>query len=479
VGAFASVVFSQPVSAPAKPLTPLAAFPKGTTDALGETVVSIQNSIISAELFTRGVLAMVDAPLNNQQQPRLRIASSKITGDLAFSDKQLRVNFEFDKVTFTGNVNFHTSTFSDLIIADSAFEKDASFQHASFSEAASFNNVTFQQRADFASASFVKSGYFTGTTFKGYALFDYARFGANAGFAGVSLAAGGSFFHVRVRAQALFKGATFNGTAALAFFEAGSGDFSYAVFNDWAVFNSSRFITQVDFVSTIFNADADFESCEFPLLERSKCTGGVSLYHTRFEKRLWLPFKMLVDSKSWLPFANPAVKLRHCAIPGYERTRLLHDLKDKYKSAGDLEALNDAEYFENVALTRDDDATRRQRFSGYVSEYVWGYGFRPWRPLFWLFASIVVCALIYLTQTEELTDQKDRWQWKRLRFAWLFSWKSAFKLKPITDQARNLRFKVLIFGQWLISKILLLLFIKSLSTNTPIVGDLVDKVIPF
>jgi uncharacterized protein YjbI with pentapeptide repeats len=466
------------VPTPAKALTQISKFPPIETDENQERLITIKNAKIPAALFTSQVLEIGNEVTKSKRNVSLKLINSKIEGDVNFEKKSLPVSFNLEKVTFAGNVNFRHAEFGRLIISDSLFENGASFDHATFHQTPSFYRVTFNQRAVFSDASFREAGYFMGTTFRGNALFERAIFVSSASFREATFEQAAVFESGTVGYQGIFDRAMFKGPAGFSYFTAVDASFSDAVFNDLAIFDEAKFSKQVSFSNTSFKADAAFEDCEFPPIDWQQCTGGLVLTDAKFEKQLWLPFKQLVQPSSWFPFINPPLKMRTCGMATYQRVKLFHGLKEKFKSLGDVHALNNVEYFEHAAQTRRENASRWERFRDYFSELLWGYGFRPWRPLFWLLVFMILFALLYWTQTKQLIDPHKRWQWARWRFAWLFSWHATFKLKPITDRARSLFFKVVVLGQWAISKALLLLFIKALAKNIPLVGELVNQLIP-
>jgi uncharacterized protein YjbI with pentapeptide repeats len=188
------------------------------------------------------------------------------TGDVVYEDVRFGGEADFDEAEFLGDATFDGASFEgpavfrgirveggagvldeNFSFDDVTFEGEANFRTATFTFV-DFEGVAIDGRAMFEDATFERDAVFRATTFHGEADFDETRFEGDA-----------EFTEARFEGPAVFRGAEFTGESNHL---ADSVDFDRATFADDADFDNCSF-TSASFVGTAFGGVVDFAGSTF------------------------------------------------------------------------------------------------------------------------------------------------------------------------------------------------------------------------
>ena len=197
-----------------------------------------------------------------------------------------------------------------------------------------------------------------------------------------------------------------------------------------------------------FQNDVDFSEMVFPrsdspppkpsidqlsrLFEPEACVFS----EVRFDKGIELNWLQLAQSTNWLFADNPRPSADMASWKS---------LGAAFKRSENLKGQNESFYFERLQALSED--RNENRLANRLSWFIWGYGHRPLRVLFWLVISISGFAMIYWTQS------------KRLYSAFEFSIRNSISLNYGFKNATTVLFKVVTGIQSILSKVLSLLFL--------------------
>jgi len=315
---------------------------------------------------------------------------------------------------FNKGADFYECKFRQGVwFAETLFIGEADFRAAEFCGSALFEKARFaglanrnaNRAVDFADGRFMHHVEFRGVKSELDACFDRADFGATARFqeswfgadlSFLSARFGGDAFlgSLKVEGTTVFRDAQFSGRADV--FRAAfdreviashvtfkeQADFREARFNDKAVFSYASFLGEADFHSSCFSGEADFSGCV--------ASAGVHVD---------LPSSV---AGRCLPFAHPAQ-----GVGIYRLARLAAERRGEYRLAG---WYNCAEL---LAIERGRKNASHRRFwqrrfwslvnlrnvlawmESLFSRTVLGFGERPFIPVRFGAAVIVVCGAIY------------------------------------------------------------------------------------
>lgn len=489
--------------------------------ASGNADLYFENVVIPAELLASGI-AQLSHQVESMEllgRPFLVLTNCTIKGDLVLDKTKISVPIQLNSVVFEGRLSLIEATVDSSLFfsngeaqdvdlsraiirslhigldnketyfkgnfkADKAvFIENASFRHVIFAGNASFNEAQFRKGADFelASASNIQ---FKETVFSSVTGFRFSRF--NGSFKGATFEKEAHFNDATFSNLVNFSNARFQGGADFSDVQFRAAQFQSTIFNEATSFNHATFTYSADFTSARFSGETDFEGCTFPspstVARPDEYLGaiesGLFLSRARFEKRLRLKFEQLIDRSSWLSFTSPQTKLRN--EPQLHPERTWEDLVQVFRISDDPASRNEAEYqrrLENAGFRNPNTKpTLGERFSNAF----WGYGLRPGRVFLWILLSYLIFTVIYWRETRSLSARFKGWrgQLDRWLFAADFSWRTAYKLTHGFDNSRTLPFKCLTLVQSLGSKVLVFFFLKSLANTSPLIGELVNKVLP-
>lgn len=234
-------------------------------------------------------------------------------------------------------------------------------------------------------------------------------------------------------------------------------DFSNAEFQDHVDYRNAVFTRYANFNHATFRDTASFYKALFPEPPKvpDQKSHGVDLGGVRFFKPVNLNWKQLRDGR--LTSNDPTTWAT---------------LEETFKSSGDLESQNEA-YFQKRQLSREG-------LMDGVSYVFWGYGVRPLRLLMWISLVQLVFTATYWTQTRSIRPDLVSWQRQkaRLAFAISFGLQTAITLAYGITNSRTLLFKTLTVMHMLFMKVLLLLLLVALANVSPLLHDILGKLLP-
>lgn len=203
--------------------------------------------------------------------------------------------------------------------------------------------------------------------------------------------------------------------------------------------------------------------------------GGLSAEDTRFEGKLHLDWDDITQ-----PGGFPLSPLTHPTSlvsrrKGSESTWLasrngppsMHtwdNFHAAWLASGNADAANEADYRSKLLDSH----------AGRLSLWVWGYGYRPLRPLLWILAVLLVCAAAFRTQIPRALATASRW-----RIALDFSLRAAWKWTFGWENTRGWFWCGLALTEQAAVKVMLLLCAKALANTSPLLKEITDKLLPF
>ena len=240
-------------------------------------------------------------------------------------------------------------------------------------------------------------------------------------------------------------------------------DFTEAEFRDYTDFSRARFAQFVDFSNVSFEEALNFQQTELPIWRRAGKTSadktGLILDGVRFQK----PFNL-----EWVQIDGRVDK---------NNTQAWRTLEGAFKNSSNLEGQNESMYrrrFNELGVHKG-----WAKFTNGFEFWYWGFGVRPLRPLGWFLVLVLVFTFIYWTQTRSLKRGMSRIRgvWQRLKFTFQFSLRTAWSIDFGLKNARTPLFKVLTLSQSVLSKVILISFLKAFSNTSPLLNDLIGKMI--
>lgn len=444
----------------------------------------------------------------------------------AILGSEFKSNTSFWRAKFVGNLEF-----TRMIRRKSTFEGNADFREAVFSRQASFINTMFMNRMDFRNVQFVSgvsfsgatlastgvvgpaSGPFYGTEFGGFANFRTAHF------------TGLRFLRSTFRAGADFRGASgkrlqFYGVAfsgRLGFDDARSirelefNNFGGSMIVDGeAVFRRAAF-DKLIFIRTAFKNSVDFQSCEVrsslkfrtvsfdgdlhfedvklpgmgPNADESGDEGNseINIEDITLNRGLYIDAKQfLVRPPWWAVWREDTPRLYANDRRTRDDRRVWRQLVRAFDLAQNVELKNYAEYklrvSEEIGQGSEDEPFAK--ITSVASRWFWGYGLRPLRVLFWFVVTVLVFSGIYWTQLPNPAGGKGPVSRSvaRASTALMFSVRTAWELKYGYSNSTNVLFRSITVIESIIAKLLLASFAYALTQASPLLSDLMKKLLP-
>lgn len=391
----------------------------------------------------RNIIIDGDLNLSEKIVHYLSITDSRIEGQVNFNGSAFTDAVNFSSCEFTGQSHFREVVFKkgvNLSFVD--FSNFADFSDAKFDRIVVFEGSQFNGNADFDDTQFKGSAYFDGSKFNGDANFDHAQFGGRAYFDGSKFNGDANFDRAEFEGSAYFSESRFNGSA----------DFLYTRFNDRAKFEETHFREDTDFEDSQFNEDADFWDSQFKDnadFSGIKFNGSADFRDARFEGFATFDeshfykssiFKMttflkrasFVDSyfsdNAFFEGANfggdcrlhivrPHLKnlylrwdsISHCLVFD-EETYLF--LIENYKRLGWLDDADDCYYqyrseLRGQLLPNEIILQPLEYSFSIMSDWFFGYGMKPDRPLISSAIFIVVFAIVWRIVGVRIQERKD------------------------------------------------------------------------
>jgi hypothetical protein len=158
--------------------------------------------------------------------------------------------------------------------------------------------------------------------------------------------------------------------------------------------------------------------------------------------------------------------------------RLWRELEHAFHTANDLGLENYATY--QLRRVEEREKTGFGCFSSVLSRWFWGYGVRPIRVLGWLTLLFVIFSTIYRTQLSNFGMDLPAFprHLTRLRAALVFSARTIWELKFGYEHSATGTFRLVTLAESILGKALIACFAYSLSHTSPLLNELLKKVLP-
>jgi uncharacterized protein YjbI with pentapeptide repeats len=439
---------------------------------------------------------------------------------------------QFDNVRFNGGVSFNASRFHKqadftastfarprAVFEGTVFLGPAGFEDTTFASELSFEEAVFEQVADFHNSRMKGEVTFESAQFKGDAYFSYAVIAGRGSFPNAvflkdlyldginNVRSLGIVVNTEVTRQGrlYFWGVSFLGRVSLVESQLDTLDFSERgpisnkTVSDWklvsfekrlaaqglnvrmanftdvefrggADFSGSTFSELLSLSNATFSDEADFYQCKFPSPNKhSNAPSGTFLAKVRFEKGPQLHYSQLLEEGPWWQFWN----LTPTSKVATETARSWQSLERSFMKSADLDSQNEAMYYRRTLAPHAPGEDKENFLVNRFSKLFWGYGVRPWRLAGWIVLFFGWFTFIYWTQTKELGNPARRW-----KFALGFSWRTSLTLWYGYQNSRTLLFKVLSIIHSISIKIMLVCFLKAIANVSPLLRDLLGKILP-
>lgn len=404
-------------------------------------------------------------------------------GPAMFREANLRkARFQYPR--FKDLAEFSKAQLEDLWLEVPVFEDTASFEEADFGHGATFLEVSFQKKAFFNSARTCGPIQFLVSTFGGDALFQ------NLHGNGCPKEPGSIDFYstefkerlqfdrtklsmLQMSANPIKPGrdllaedtsvvgmppAVFRNRTSFRGIECSVVDLGDAEFRGSVDFTGARISKVFNLKNVIFEQDVNFTDAQFP--QGSSPHSGILLQGADFQKGAILEWDQ--------------IHATHVVAHGDTWKGLAQALDQ----AGNVDGHNEAMY--RARVLQRSDSQGWDQLADRAERSLWGYGFRPLRLLGWIGFTFVVFTAIYWTQVWPV-DQKS-FEWERFKSSLVavlqFSAATAWKISYGYQHARTPLFKFITVLQSTLSKILFLLLFRSLANTSPLLNELISKLIP-
>jgi len=414
---------------------------------------------------------------------------------------------DFEEAVFHRFANFIGTKFQrSMNFRYVQFKSDANFSNTSLSPSAKptgpFYMTEFSGRSTFRGAHF-RSLRFWRTTFRDEVEFENIH-GLRLELWMVSLGGRADFsdaridrleFHGWIAAdgEVLFRRSQFNNLTV-----------SRAGFRKDVDFEGTKFCSQVEFRIVSFEGDLHFEDAVFPWMNHpcdhksnEHAESAFLLVDTTLNKGLYVEPDQLLTFPSWWAFwrsrspsfassnppnendeLTPDEKAAVAEAARAKERRLWRELERAFRAAGNLELENYAAY--NLRSLEEPEQRGLTKISSILSRWFWGYGLRPLRVALWLALLVLVFAFVYWTQLATIAADESVLvrRWLRAKYALVFSARTTWQLSYGYEQSRTTTFRVVTLLQSAAGKALLTCFAYSLSHTSPLLNELMKKLLP-
>jgi hypothetical protein len=394
------------------------------------------------------------------------------------------IETDFKNCVFSKNTVFNDAQFERSInIDNSKFERNASFEGIDFFEGFEINDTSFEELVSFKESKFGSGAWFINVTFSGFTIFDdvqpkvkppdseRGQIKNHLGFFGVTFKAIASFNGLTMDVldfstadqksefrSTKYRPVLFEKAVSFRQMRLDRGDFEGAEFQDNVDFSYTIFQEEANFKKTTFRENAIFYKTDFPKTVKITADAmpiGTFFEDSRFLKSIQIEWKQLGEGQ-----------LETNNVTTWE------NFEQSFKSAGNQKG-------QNEALFRKSYYKREDIWDNF-SYYFWGFGLRPFWLLSWIVAFHIVFILLYWTQTKCIADGASVWvgRIKRLIFAIKFALWTTFKFNYGVQNSRTPFFKVVTFVHAYAMKILLFLFLIAIANYSPILKEILGKILP-
>ena len=458
-------------------------------------------------------------------QKELLASMSTWRESVSFKRVQFFLNVEITALSRPGQSKF----LKGADFQDAVFHRFANFMGHRFEGHTSFRYTRFLDEANFGQ-SYIgagPAGRLTGpfymTEFAGRAIFRGAAF-KGLTFFKTMFRAGFEMNNVHVNSLTLMRPAltgdvdfsdsridrinflgamTVNGAALFRRARFKNASFARVIFTKLVDCEGAQFDSSLDLRRVTFQDDLHLEDAILPgeisppVDAKADNKAEFVLYDTTFNKGVYAqPEHLLVAPLLWrfweedVPrFSQESVieddeddDLQHrqaAVLEAAERNRRMwRELERAFHVAGDLTLENYAAY--KLLCLEEADKKGFSKLCSRWSRWFWGFSLRPVRVLGWIGVTILGFAGIYWTQLSAVKKGLPTLagSWARIKAAMYFSARTAWEAKFGFDHSTTTVFRVLTLFQSIGSKGLLACFAYSLSHTSPLLNELMKKLIP-
>jgi len=242
--------------------------------------------------------------------------------------------------------------------------------------------------------------------------------------------------------------------------------------------------TQLRFETVSFDGDVHLEGATFGKPDDRMVGQNFIIDDVTFNKALYWPSVNFFKPYDWWNFwadNDPRFTQDTTEDPNgsaVRERRLWSELRRAFDIAGDLTLKNYAEYRERYLLERGED--ERTRIISTFSRLYWGYSLRPLRIMCRFAILIVLFAGAYGTQLSKLGSDYTVFRRfiLRAKYALLFSWRTALEIKFGVEHSRTHRISLITLVETIAGKVIVATFACSLAQTSPLLSDLVKKLLP-
>lgn len=393
---------------------------------------------------------------------------------------------DFENCVFSKQTEFNDAQFERMLtVGNSKFERNTAFEGIDFFEGFEIKDTSFEELVSFKESKFGPGAYFTGTTFSGFTIFDdvqpiVAPLDIEIGPIKNNL----SFYAVTFKANASFNGLTmdhldfssadykskleyrsmkdrpvlFEKAVSFRKMKIARADFEGAEFQDVVDFSYTTFQEEANFKKTTFRENVDCYKTEFPKPRKYDTDSkpiGTYFDNTRFLKSIQIEWKQIGEGQ-----------LETDDVTTWE------NFEQAFKTAGNQKGQTETQ-FKKLYYKREDVWDN-------ISYYFWGFSLRPAWLFGWIVAFNVVFIFLYWTQTKSIAYGLNLWEGsiKRFNFAIKFAWRTSYKLNYGVENSRTPFFKAVTFVHALAMKILLLLLFIAIANISPLLKEILGKILP-
>lgn len=347
-------------------------------------------------------------------------------------------NGPFYTTEFSGRALFRRIKFGYLTLMKAVFHDAVDFSGAN-GKGLTFDAVTLAGRSDFDDADIerIELGGFNG------------------------LAA--------VDGDAIFRRATFQQLK-----------FDRVLFRKAVHFEGTNVLCSVALSMVSFGSELSIEDAIFPDPEDTgRCPDAKvtkpSMRLVSFDGPVFADLSQVFKSKPW--WAVWGQDEPRLEVQGEEK-HFWRDLERAFQKADNLELKNEAAYREWYLA--EDDQHGVEWLQSVFSRVFWGYGLTPMRVVVWAALIILVFAAIYWTQIddEEFPVTSASSALRRAKLALTFSSRTAWQMQYGYGHSRTAFFAGITIAESILGKILIACFVYALAQASPLLSELVKKILP-
>jgi uncharacterized protein YjbI with pentapeptide repeats len=432
----------------------------------GEANLRFDNSIFKQQLVLQSCTVKHEA----------RYKSALFREKVSVSGSNFGASLAFDDCDFQEDVYFTSIVGEELRIAE-----NISFTRAFIRGELSFSFVTFGGQPDFTAANILGAVYIEYCKVGGDAFFtdlnkDSASPAGVLYFEDTTFSERAYFNNSKLDILSFFPSAEDEGPGELK--SAATGVSPPVVFNKRSIF-TGLVCNHANFHEVEFRDYADFSDAQFAKnahFSGASFEGDVSFFNARFPQ-LDSPGQKLVLDR--VHFSRGVIldwtQINHSL--NTKETETLKRIESAFKQSGDLAGQNEVMY--QRRFLEGSQSGRWTRLLNRLDLAFWGYGVRPMRLFGWMMVLLAIFTIIYWTQTAALSDSNSKLRnaWKRLKFALAFSLRTAWTWGYGYKNARTTTFKILTMVHSIGFKILLLCLVQAFANTSPLLNQLVGKLI--